>query len=311
MTLVMETFNSASIGLSRLHFAKMTDKGSAIAYPQYDPFVRIDGLVSGSITPQGEISADYADNKTHEQVLNYSAADISLEVTGLGPAGYEYVTGRVVSQDGGTVMMAGQNAPNLATAFEVLNGQRKRVRYVVYDCLFPEGEISLQTKGDGIEFGHTPLEGQVADLLYEGAITKMADGSLVTADGIRFMTMTEDGADYEPVKWNAWFTNVQFPTGGTAVSAEAFEVLSFAAGSNAGESVLTIESAVAETFRYVIGEASKPLVGTPINGGLPIATAGTIPDLVAGQIVSVYGLDASGKAVSFGTHVMLSSEIGV
>ncbi len=311
MTLVMETFNSASIGLSRLHFAKMTDKGSAIAYPQYDPFVRIDGLVSGSITPQGEISADYADNKTHEQALNYSAADISLEVTGLGPAGYEYVTGRVVSQDGGTVMMAGQNAPNLATAFEVLNGQRKRVRYVVYDCLFLEGEISLQTKGDGIEFGHTPLEGQVADLLYEGPIMKMADGTEVTADGIRFMTMTEDGADYEPVKWANWFTNVQFPTGGTAVSAGAFEVFSFAAGSSAGESVLTIESAVAETFRYVIGEASKPLVGTPINGGLPIDTAGTIPNLVAGQVVSVYGLDALGKAKSFGTHVMLSSEIGV
>ena len=310
MALVMETFNSASIGLSRLHFAKMTDKGSAIAYPQYDPFVRIDGLVSGSITPEGEIVADFSDNRTHELALNYSAAGISLEVTGLGPAGYEYVTGRIVSQDGGTVMMAGQNAPNLATAFEVLNGQRKRVRYVVYDCLFLEGEISLQTKGDGIEFSHTALEGQIADLLYEGSIMKLSDGSEVTADGIRFMTMTEGGQDYEENKWNNWFTTVQFPSGGTAVAAEAFEAFSFEAGSSAGESDLTIVSSVADSFVYVIGERNKPLVGTPISGGTVIATGGTIAGLTAGDVVSVYGLDALGKAKSFGTHVMLSSEIG-
>lgn len=310
MALVMETFNSASIGLSKLHFAKQLDKGSAVAYPSYEPFQRIDGLVNGSINPNSSVESDYADNRTHELALNYSAADISLEVTGLGPAGYEYVTGRVVSQDGGTVMMAGQSAPNLATAFEVLNGQRKRVRYVVYDCLFPEGEISIQTKGDGIEFAHTPLEGQIADLLYEGSIIKLADGTSVTADGIRFMTMTEGGADYEENKWNAWFTTVQFPTGGAAASAAAFEAFSFEAGSAAGESKLTITSSVADSFVYVIGERNKPMAGTPISGGTVVATGGTISGLVAGDVVSVYGVDAASKAASFGTHVMLASEIG-
>ena len=309
MALVMETFNSASIGLSKLHFARMIDKGSASAYPQYNAPVRIDGLVSGSITPNGEIAADYADNKTHELGVNYSAADISIEITGLGPAGYEFVTGRIVSQDGGTVMMSGQQAPTLATLFEVLNGQRKRVRYVVYDSMFPEGEISLQTKGDGIEFSHTTLEGQISELLYEGEITKMADGTSVTADGIRFMSMTEGGQDYEATKWNAWFSSVQFPTGGAATAAVDFEVFSFEAGSSLGDTKITITSAAAESFKYVIGEYSRPIAGTPISGGTVVATGGTIAGRTAGEIISVYGLDASGNAVSFGTHVLLSSEI--
>lgn len=309
MNLPMESFNSASIGLSKLHFAKQLNKGSAAAFPAYEGYVRIDGLVSGTITLNSEVVADYADNRTHESSINYSAADISLEVTGLGPAGYEFVTGRVVSQDGGTVMMAGQNAPNLAVAFEVLTGQRKRIRYVVYDCLFPEGEITLQTKGDGIEFGHTPLEGQVADLLFEGEITRLADGSKVNAEGIRFMTMSEDGADYDETKWNAWFSTVQFPTGGASMPAAEFESFSFAAGSAEGDTVLTIASTGATSFAYVIGERSRPIVGTLISGGTVIATGGTIQNMEPGFIVSVYGLDGEGKAVSFGTHKLLSSEV--
>lgn len=310
MPLVMETFNSASIGLSKLHFAKQISKGSASEYPTYEPFVRIDGLVNGTITPNGEIASDYADNKTHEQAINYAAADISIEVTGLGPAGYEYVTGRVVSADGGTVMMSGQNSPNLATAFEVLNGQRKRVRYVIYDVIFPEGETALQTKGDGIEFSHTTLEGQAADLLFEGAIVKLSDGTSVTAEGIRFMTMTEGGADYDAEKWNAWFTTVQFPTGGAAELAADFTAFSFAAGETAGATVLTVSSSIATTFSYVMGERNVPIVGSTITGGTTIATAGIITGVSAGQIISVYGLDASNEVVSFGTHKLLASEIG-
>ena len=308
MALAMETFNSASIGLSKLHFAKQLNKGSSSMYPGYDPLVRIDGLVNGTITPNGEISADYADDKTHELALNYAAADISLEVTGLGPAGYEYVTGRVVSQDGGTIMMSGQSAPTLATVFEVLNGQRKRTRYVVYDCMFPEGEISLQTKGDGIEFAHTPLEGQIADLLFEGDITKMADGTSVTATGIRFMTMTEGSADFVQSKWDQWFTTVQFPTGGASVLAADVEALSFTAGL-ANETTLAVTSAAAQSFVYVLGAASTPRVGDSVTG-TTIATGGKIEGVSAGQIVSVYGLDAGAKVVSFGTRKLLSSEVG-
>ena len=310
MALVMETFNSASIGLSKLHFAKMTDKGSAAAYPQYEGFKRIDGLVSGSITPNSDIAADYADNKTHELGVNYAAADISLEVTGLGPAGYEYVTGRIVSQEGGTVMMSGQQAPTLATAFEVLNGQRKRVRYVVYDCMFPEGEIALQTKGDGIEFSHVPLEGQIADLLFEGEITRKHDGSKVTADGIRFMSMTEGGQDYDETIWSNWFENPQFPSGGGATLAVNFEEFSFAAGAGEGETEITVVSSAAEKFVYDKGERSRPTEGTIITGGDLITSGATIAGVTEGMVISVYGLDGDNKAVSFGTHVMLSSEIG-
>lgn len=68
MTLVMETFNSASVGLSRLHFAKQTNKGSASLYPTYEPLVRIDGIVSGTVTPQGGVESDFADNKVHAKV---------------------------------------------------------------------------------------------------------------------------------------------------------------------------------------------------------------------------------------------------
>lgn len=308
MTLVMETFNSASVGLSRLHFAKQTNKGSASLYPTYEPLVRIDGIVSGTVTPQGGVESDFADNKVHESAINYSAADITLEVTGLGPAGYEYVTGRIVSADGGTVMMTGQSAPTLATAFEVLNGQGKRVRYVVYDCLFPEGEASFNTKGDGIEFGHVPLEGKIADLLYEGEITKLSDGTSVTADGIRFMTMTEDGADYDATKWNAWFTTVQFPTGGGASLASDFTSFSFAAGTE-NATILTVTS-TAETYKYVIGQRNTPVAGSDLSEGISISTPWSIPAVAAGQYISVYGLDAGNKVVSFGTHKLLSSEIG-
>lgn len=309
MALTMETFNSASIGLSKLHFAKQIDKGSASAYPTYNAFVRIDGLVSGTITQNGEISADYADNRAHEQGLNYSAADISLEITGLGPAGYEFVTGRIVSDAGGTVMMAGQNPPNLAVAFEVLNGQRKRVRYVIYDALFPEGEISLQTKGDGLEFSHTTLEGQIADLLYEGEIEKKSDGTIVTAEGIRFMTMSENGQDFDQTKWDAWFSSVQFPTGAALVLAPDLDTFSFAEGAE-DATVLTVTSTAAQSFVYVIGERSRPTVGTLISGGTPIATGASIADVEAGMFISVYGLDATSHAVSFGAHKLLSGEIG-
>lgn len=309
MTLVIENFNSASIGLSKLHFAKQLNKGSSTEYPVYEPLVRIDGLVNGTITPNGEIVADYADDRTHELAINYAASDISLEITGLGPAGYQYVTGRVVSQDGGTVMMAGQPTPNLATAFEVLNGQRKRIRYVVYDCLFPEGEISMQTKGDGIEFSHTPLEGQITDLLYEGAIVKLSDGTSVTADGIRFMTMTEDGADFVQSKWDEWFTSVQFPTGGPSVPAADFAALSFDAGAAAGETTLTVTSAAATSFEYLLGRKNKPIAGTSVADGTVIASGGTISGVAPGQYISVYGLDATGKVVSFGYHKLLESEV--
>lgn len=310
MSLQMETFNSASIGLSKLHFAKQTDKGNASAYPSYGPLVRIDGLVSGTITPNGEIVSDYADNKTHEQAINYAASDISLEVTGLGPAGYEFVTSRIVSADGGTVMMSGQTSPNLAVAFEVLNGQRKRVRYIIYDAIFPEGEISLQTKADGIEFSHTPLEGQIADILYEGSIVKLSDNTSVTADGIRFMTMTEGGADFEQEKWDNWFQSVQFPTNGATALAADFTSLSFAAGASAGQTKPTFASAGAASFLYVIGARSTPMAGTKITEGTTIASAATISGVAAGEYVSIYGVDATSKAVSFGTHKLLSSEVG-
>lgn len=309
MTLVMETFNSASIGLSKLHFAKMTNKGSASAYPTYDPLVRIDGLVNGTITPNSDVSSDFADNRVHENLISYGAADISLEVTGLGPAGYEYVTGRVVSSDGGTVMMAGQDAPTLASVFEVLNGQRKRVRYVVYDCIFPEGEAGFNTKGENIEFGHVPLEGKIADLLFEGEIKKLSDGTSIMADGIRFMTMTEGGVDFDKTKWDAWFTTVQFPSGGASVPAADFASFSFAAGTE-NATILTVTSAVAESFKYVVGQRSTPIAGATIDEGTVIATAGSIAAVQAGQYISVYGLDAQGKVVSFGTHKLLASEIG-
>lgn len=310
MALAMETFNSASIGLSKLHFAKQTNKGSASLFPTYEAFVRIDGLVSGTITQNGEIVSDAADdNPGHETALNYSSADISLEITGLGPAGYEYVTGRIVSAAGGTVMMTGQNPPNLAAAFEVLNGQRKRMRYVVYDCLFPEGEISLQTKGDGIEFGHTPLEGKIAELLYEGEIEKKSDGTMVTASGIRFMTMTEDSADFNQTKWDNFFKNVQFPSGTASVPAADFTAFSFAAGDE-DETVLTIAGADITKFVYVTGERARPLVGTPISGGTVIATGGKIADVAVGTFISVYGVDVDDKAVAFGAHKLLAAEIG-
>ena len=313
MTLVIETFNSASIGLSKLHFAKMINKGSASAYPSYEGYERIDGLVSGAITPNADVASDYADNRTHEQAINYAAADISLEVTGLGPAGYEYTTGRVVSQDGGSVMMAGQAAPNLATAFEVLNAQRKRVRYVVYDCIFPEGEIALQTKGDGIEFSHVPLEGQIAELLYEGKITKAGGGGEIDADGIRFMTMTEfPSADFDQTKWDNWFTTVQFPTLGGATLAANFDELLFEAGSGVGVTDITVDgtSSSAEKYAYVLGERNRPNAGAVVTGVDPVSTGGPISGVTAGMVISVYGLDSDDKVVAFGTHVMLSSEIG-
>lgn len=308
MTLIMETFNSASIGLSKLHFAKMTNKGSASAYPTYEPLVRIDGIVNGSIAPNSDVASDFADNRIHENLINYGAADITLEVTGLGPAGYEYVTGRIVSVDGGTIMMASQKAPTLATVFEVLNGQGKRVRYVVYDCIFPEGEASFNTKDDGIEFGHVPLEGKIADLLYEGEITKLSDGTTVTAEGIRFMTMTEDGADFDATKWANWFTTVQFPTGGASTLASDFTSFSFAAGTE-NATVLTVTSA-ADTYKYVIGQRNTPAVGTTLSEGTSISSPWTIPAVAAGKYISVYGLDAQNKVVSFGTHKLLSSEVG-
>lgn len=309
MSLPMETFNSASIGLSKLHFAKQTSKGNSTTYPSYEPLVRIDGLVSGTITPNGEIVSDYADNKTHEQAINYAASDISLEVTGLGPAGYEFVTGRIVSADGGTVMMTGQTSPNLAVAFEVLNGQRKRVRYVVYDAIFPEGETSLQTKGDGIEFSHTTLDGQIADILYEDSIVKLSDGTSVTADGIRFMTMTEGGADFNQSKWDNWFTSVQFPTNGATSLAVDFTALSFAEGLSSGQTKPTFTSAGAASFLYVVGARSTPMAGTKITEGIAIASGDTISGVTAGQYISIYGIDATSKAVSFGTHKLLSSEV--
>ncbi|MFA5448830.1 MAG: hypothetical protein WC292_00090 [Clostridia bacterium] len=266
--------------------------------------------MSGTITPNGSIESDYADNKTHEQLVNYAAADISLEVTGLGPAGYEFVTGRVVSDAGGTVMMAGQASPELAVAFEVLNAQRKRVRYIIYNAIFPEGENALQTKGDGVEFGHLPLEGRITDLLYEGELTRLSDNTVINADGIRFMTMTEDGVDFDKTKWDNWFQNVQLPTGDAFIPAADFDAFSFEAGSGAGETDITIAGTGIDEFVYVIGERSRPTVGTPISGGTTTQDGGTISGVSAGTYISVYGLDTNDKAVAFGVHKLLAAEVG-
>lgn len=307
MSYQIGSFNSATVGNNDMYVAKMLNVGSKSAKPTYDSFLRIDGLVNMSANANGEIESDFADDGVHEAAATQGTFDITSEVTGLSEAGFGLVFGRYLPLTGGAALFGAQNPPSLAVAWQTTKANGKRVRHVAYNVKYPEAEFNSATKAEGIEFQHITLSGQGSGILYKITGTDRASGESVEIENLKHFMMDEESDAYNSSIWSDWFSAVQYPEG-TAAELPDLTTYTFAKGGSAGETKITFTYATANSFVYKIGTPANIRVGDAVPDGTVIVSGADVA-VSPNQVVTVYALDANGKAIAGESHTVVAGEI--
>lgn len=307
MAYQLGNFNSATVGNNELYVAKMLDVGSKSTKPIYDNFLRVDGFVNMSANANGEIESDYADDGVHEAAATQGTFDLSTEVTGLSEAGFGLVFGRYLPVSGGAALFGAQNPPSLAIAWQTTKANGKRVRHIAYNVKYPEAEFNSSTRAEGIEFQHITLNGQGAGILYRFTGTDRATGETVEVENLKHFMMDEESDAFNSTIWNNWFTAVQYPEG-VAADLPDLTTYTFAKGANTGETKVTFTYAAAVSFVYKLGSPGVVRVGDTVPAGIAIVSGADVA-VTTGQVITVYALDASGKAIAGESHTMAAGEI--
>lgn len=307
MSYQIGNFNSATVGNNDLYVAKMLDVGSKSARPTYDSFLRVDGFVNMSANANGEIESDFADDGVHEAAATQGTFDLTAEVTGLSEAGFGLVFGRYLPLTGGAALFGAQNPPSLAIAWQVTKANGKRVRHVAYNVKYPEAEFNSATKAEGIEFQHITLSGQGTGILYKITGADRASGETIELENLKHYMMDEESDAFNSSIWNNWFTAVQYPEG-TAAELPDLTTYTFAKGGQTGETKITFTYPAANSFVYKIGSPANIRIGDAVPGGIAIVSGADVA-VSAAQVVTVYALDANGKAIAGESHTVAAGEI--
>ena len=139
----------AIIGLSKLHYARMTTEDTATTAPVYETPKRLIGVNSVSISPENDTATLYGDNMALDSKSSTRQRTITLEIARLSPEdqaallGYEYDSStKKMSVNGDAA------APNVAIMYELDTDEGKKWYYVFYKGKFaPANEDANSIEG--------------------------------------------------------------------------------------------------------------------------------------------------------------------
>lgn len=178
--------NKVKFGLKNVHYAKITDSGTAITYAAP---VRIPGAVSASLTANGEIVEFAADDVTYWSAEINNGYDGDLTIADLPESFMTDILGEEVV-DGVSYEKSSQKGSKFALLFEVDGDAHKR-RFVYYYCTATRPSVEAATK-EG-----TTVTPQTSSLTFQAR-------PHIYNEYIKANT----NKDVTPETFNGWFTTV-------------------------------------------------------------------------------------------------------
>lgn len=166
--------SNARIGLSNLHYAKMTTEDTKTALPEYGTITAVtDDAIQANVSVNYSEAELYSGNVQVEQAREFQNATLTLEVPGLTAEQEADLTGATVdSQTGLVTHSADDVAPWVAIMFEGQSQSGSKRRLVkLLKCRFSTPSDENQTKGSSTEYRTSTLEGTCVALKYTDSTT--------------------------------------------------------------------------------------------------------------------------------------------
>lgn len=177
--------NKIKFGLKNVHAFTVTDTGSAITYGEAK---KINGAVSVSLTPAGELTEFYADDVTYWSAEVNNGYDGQLDIADIPEWFATDILGDEIVE-GVQFESSEQRGQKFAITFEI-NGDVHARRYLLYYCTATRPTIGSTTKG-------ATVEPQTSSLTFNAR-----------PHPYTYLIKANTTAETAPEKFNAWNTTV-------------------------------------------------------------------------------------------------------
>ncbi|MBR1578873.1 MAG: hypothetical protein IJ668_00015 [Selenomonadaceae bacterium] len=167
----------ATIGLRKLYYARLTEDTETTT--TYETPKRLAGLINVEINPSIQKNTLYGDDMPLATASSISEITVTLETADIPLADAAAMLGH--SLDSGTMLVkASDTSPYVAILFEAEkhDGQTRYVKLL--KGKFDEGQESLQTRGESVEYTTPKLEGTFVARTSDGAWKMVKDTSDTT-----------------------------------------------------------------------------------------------------------------------------------
>lgn len=151
----------ATIGLTNLHYARMTTEDTATTAPVYETPKRLIGVNSVSISHETDTAKLYGDNQTLATKTKTKESTITLEIADLKPEDRAALLGQSYNSETKVRSVSSDDtAPYVALLYEVNNHHDQKELHVFYKGKFSPAQEDTNTEGESMEFGLSNLEGE-------------------------------------------------------------------------------------------------------------------------------------------------------
>jgi len=148
----------ATVGLDKLFYAPITENEETGEETYGEP-VFLAKAISAGLSVELAEAVLYADDAADEIVREFKNAKLSLGVKDLGTAQSAKLTGARVDGNGALISASEDGGDYVAVGFRAKATGNKYRLYWLYRVKFAVPSITLQTKGDSINFQTPTIEG--------------------------------------------------------------------------------------------------------------------------------------------------------
>jgi phi13 family phage major tail protein len=162
----------ADVGLTNLHYAKMTTEDTDTTAPVYSLLKRLVGVNSIELDPEIETAILYGDNQALATVIKHKKTAMTLEVADLPLEDQSAIFGRTYDTTNKTMFISKDDkSPYLAIAYEINNHKGERFFWAFFKGKFAPSQTTNNTEGDSLEFGLHNLSGEFVFRIDNGMIS--------------------------------------------------------------------------------------------------------------------------------------------
>lgn len=154
------------IGCDNLVYAPMSTEDTPEVAPSYGTVVKLPGVMSLNINPNGSMETLFADDGPMEAAATLGKVEVEIQKNALSTDEKAGLLGHTVDAKGGLAYGDSDTPPWVAIGFRTLKSNGK-YRYVwLYKGKFSEPEDNNETKGDSINFQTDTIKGSFVRLNY-------------------------------------------------------------------------------------------------------------------------------------------------
>lgn len=156
----------SKVGISNLHYAKMTTEDTATTNPVYGTIQAPScGIVSADVQVSSNTAKLYADNILWDSETAMGDITLNLDVADLPLSVQADLLGHTYDSTAGTLIKKSTDtAPYVAIGFEFLMASGKKLCVWLYKGKFEEPNQTGNTKGENTEFQTNSITGTFASL---------------------------------------------------------------------------------------------------------------------------------------------------